>query len=383
MASTNILIVDNGRQLLPVLYGLNKLDCEITVISYSKLDTGYSSRFPNRKLLFKNAYDDVEKQKEIVDREIKTGKYQVVIPLGDTMTRFLAKNWSVYSEYTKSFIPDFDTFMKAFDKQQTMDICQSVGISCTRTKTATESMDDFLERIGGYPIVAKPRSGFGSIGFHCIKNEEEFDELLSSGKINFEDFVIQEYVDQSGEQYNVHAFMDKNDEVAYMVTTQKCRWFPIDGGASCFCRTINRPDISMQCMNLLKAVHWRGCCEIELIQNPETGEVKVIEINGRTSACVKICQLFGINIAKSMVEMALGKTVTKQMPHFKDVRMRCIHTDLLWFLKSPKRFKTKPGWFNNKNTHDQIFSLADPWPFFTFSLQSVIRLKSEMKKRRR
>ena len=98
---------------------------------------------------------------------------------------------------------------------------------------------------------------------------------------------------------------------------------------------------------------------------------------------MKICQLCGVNIAKSMVEMSLGKAVTKQCPPFKDVRMRCIHTDLLWFLMSPKRFQTKPSWFNNHHTHDQIFSLSDPWPFFTFSMQSVLSLRKEMEKRSR
>lgn len=383
MQKTKVLIIDNGRQLLPVLYGLHQLNCDVTVISFSKLDTGYSSRFPNHKLLFPEAYKNDRKQLEIIDREIKTGNYQIVIPLGDITMNFLSRKWLEYSQYVSSFIPDYATFLKAFDKQLTMEACQEYGIPCTRTKIPSESIQQFIDRIGGYPIVAKPRSGFGSIGFHCIKSEMELKQLLVSGEVNFDDFVIQEYVDQSGEQYNVHAFMDHNDELSYIVTTQKCRWFPVDGGASCFCRTIDRPDLVVQCEKLLKAIHWRGCCEIELIQSPDTGDIKVMEINGRTSACVKICQLFGINIAKSMLEMALGDKVTKQVPVYKDVRMRCIHTDLLWFIKSPNRFKTKPVWFSNYHTHDQIFSLSDPWPFFTFSLHSLLTLRSEMKKRKR
>lgn len=381
MAKIRVLVVDGGRQLLPVLYGLHELGCDITTICFSKLDTGYASRFPTRKLLFDE--DDIQGKKKVVEKEIISGQYDIVIPLGDIMTEYISINWSKFSPFVKSFIPDHTTFMKAFDKQQTMEICQAHGIACTKTKLRSESMEQFLDRVGGYPIVVKPRSGYGSIGFHCVKTAKEFEGLLNSRKINFEDCVIQEYVDQSGDQYNVHAFMDQNDELSYIVTTQKCRWFPVDGGASSFCRTIDRPDLVEQCAQLLKAVHWRGCCEIELIQDPSTGEAKVMEINGRTSACVKICQLFGVNIAKSMVQMALGEQVEKLCPEFQDVRMRCIHTDLLWFIMSPNRFKSKPSWFNNYHTHDQIFSLADPWPFFTFSLQSALSLRREMKKRSR
>lgn len=380
----HVLVLDgSGRQIMPILNGLHSLGCHITTINFSKLDIGYVSRYPHTKLLYKGIGHNSEVAKKATDKEIKTGKYDVVIPLGDIMTEYLTSHWDEYKPYVKSFIPNYETFMKAFDKQQTMEICQTVGISCTKTKLTSESMESFLDRVGGYPIVAKPRSGFGSVGFHCIKSQEEFNTLLTSGEINFEEFVIQEYVDQSRDQYNVHAFMDGNDEIKYIVPTQKCRWFPIDGGASCFCRTINRHDLVEQCTQLLKAVRWRGCCEIELIQDPTTGEAKVMEINGRTSACIKICQLFGVNIARSMVELSLGMTVAGQFPKFRDVRMRCIHTDFLWLLKSPKRFKCKPSWFNNMHTHDQIFSISDPWPFFTFSLQSALRLKTEMKKRSR
>lgn len=378
-----VLLVDGGRQAIPVLQGLNEINCHITTISYSKLDVGFVSKYPHTKLLFKEARNNTELMKSIVDREIRTGKYDVVIPLGDIMTEYISQNLAEYNKYIRTFIPEYATFLKAFDKQRTMELCQEIGIPCTRTKYATESMDDFLSRIGGYPIVAKPKSGFGSIGFHCIRSEEEFNRLISSETIDFEKYIIQEYVEQDGDQYNVHAFIDCNDDVSYIVTTQKCRWFPVDGGSSCFCRTIDRPDIASQCANLLKAIHWRGCCEVELIQDTKSGEVKVMEINGRTSACVRICQLCGINIAQSMIEQSCGQKVTKQLKPYSDKRMRCIHTDLLWFLKSPNRFKTKPNWFNPIHTYDQIFTLKDPMVFFAFSLQSVAKYKEEINKRSR
>lgn len=379
-----VLVIDGpGRQIMPVLHGLHKLGCQTTTLNYSKLDIGYASRYSKRKLLYNGIGHDVDAIKQAVDREIRSGAYDVIIPLGDVMTEYLTRNRDIYSQLIHFPIPDHETFMKAFDKQKTMEICQDIGVACTRTKYEAEPLEAFLQRIGGYPIVAKPRSGFGSVGFHCIRSQEDLDRLLENGEINLVEYVIQEYVDQSGDQYNVHAFMDQDDEIAFIVPTQKCRWFPVDGGSSCFCRTIDRPDLVEQCTKLLKTIHWRGCCEIELIEDPSTGEAKVMEINGRTSACVRICQLFGVNIAKSMVELACGEAVVKQLPPYRDVRMRCIHTDLLWLLKAPNRFRTKPNWFDNRRTHDQIFLLGDPWPFFTFSIQSLLRYKTEMKKRSR
>lgn len=379
-----VLLLDGGgRQAMPVLNGLHKMGCSITTLNSSKLDIGYASRYPQNKLLYEGIDHNIEKLTSAIEELIMSGNYDVIIPLGDITTEFLTKNWDKFSGCVSSFVPNYETFMKAYDKQITMEICQAEGIPCTRTKYLSESIDEFLDRVGGFPIVVKPRSACGSMGFHCIKSREEFDILLESGEINYTDCVIQEYVNQDGAQYNVHAFMDGNGEVSYIVATEKCRWFPVDGGSSCFCRTIDRPDLIEQCTKLLKAVNWRGCCEVELIQDIKTGEAKVMEINGRTSACVKICQLVGVNIAKNMVETALGEEVTNQSRPYHDVRMRCIHTDILWFIKSSKRLNTKPGWFNNSHTHDQIFAIDDPWPFFTFSIQSLMRYKTEMKKRSR
>lgn len=376
-----VLVLDgSGRQVLPILKDLHKLECNITTVSTSKLDVGYASRYPHIKLLSSHAIYD-ENSDNFIDSEIKSGKYDVVLPLSDLSTQYISRHLDEYAKYVKTIVPEYEVFMRAYDKQQTMEICQKHGIPCTRTKETAESFNEFISKIG-YPIVVKPRSGCGSVGFRCLKNEDDWKDFSGSTE-NIDDYVIQEYVNQDGAQYNVHMFMDREENVTFAIATQKCRWFPVDGGASCFCRTVDRPDLIEQCTKLLKAVHWRGYCDIDLIEDTKSQTVKVIEINGRASANIKICQLAGINVVKNMLELATNKKNTVQQIRKTDVRMRCIHTDLLWLLKSPKRFKAKPNWFNIRHTRDQIFSISDPWPFFTFSLQAITKYKKEMKKRSR
>lgn len=378
-----VLVLDAfGRQVMPILHGLHRLKCSITTLNYSKLDLGYASRYPKKKILCKNVNPLSEQNEAIIEREIKTKNYDIVIPLSDVSTKFLSSRWNEFCEYIKAPIPNIDTFLIAFDKQRTMEVCMENSIPCTLTKCLNEEIDHFLKRVE-FPIVVKPKSGFGSIGFRILKAKEDLDNFLDKVKNDMTNYLIQEYVPQTGKQYNVHAFVDDNNELSFAVPTQKCRWFPIDGGSSCFARTVDRADLIEQCEKLLKIINWRGCCEIELIEDPRNGQIKVMEINGRTSACIKMCQLAGINVAKSMVQFSLGLPVQKQPFIFKDVRMRYLHTDILWFLKSKNRWRCKPGWFNNWHTHDQIFAIGDPIPFFAYSLQSVFRYKKEMKKRKR
>ena len=87
-----ILVIDGpGRQIMPVLHGLNQLGCEITTLNFSKLDIGYASRYPQKKLLYKGIGNDYEAIKKAVDKEIRSGTYDVIIPLGDAMTEYLPK----------------------------------------------------------------------------------------------------------------------------------------------------------------------------------------------------------------------------------------------------------------------------------------------------
>ncbi|MBQ7960088.1 MAG: ATP-grasp domain-containing protein [Clostridia bacterium] len=380
--NTRVLVLDGGgRQALPVLKWLHDLKCHITTVNSSKLDIGYASRFPKGKLLTQHPIYDTEEKENFIDKEIRSGKYDVVIPLSDLSTQYISKHLDEYSKYIRTFVPEYSVFMKAYDKQQTMEICQEHDIPCTRTKESDEAFEDFIEKVG-YPIVVKPRSGCGSVGFRCLHSDDEWKKFVEEND-NPDEYVVQEYVNQDGRQYNVHLFMDGEENVVFAVPTQKCRWFPVDGGASCFCRTVDRPDLVEQCIRLLKAVHWKGYCEIEMIEDVSTGTEKIIEINGRTSASIKICQLYGVNIGKGMLALAYGERLEPQPFVYRDARMRCIHTDLLWFLKSNERFKSSPSWFNNRHTRDQIFSLSDPLPFFTFSVQSLAKYKKEMKKRSR
>ena len=126
---------------------------------------------------------------------------------------------------------------------------------------------------------------------------------------------------------------------------------------------------------------WVGYCDIDLMEDPRDGSVKVIEINARISANVKLCFKAGVNVALQILQLANKQPVSEFLIYKDDVRMRCIHTDLLWFLKSKKRFVTKPCWFSPIRTSDQIFDCADPLPFVSFSIQAVY--KREMKKRAR
>jgi predicted ATP-grasp superfamily ATP-dependent carboligase len=328
------------------------------------------------------AEDDEKLLYKTILREIRTDSYDVLLPLSDTTMDLVTENTEEFKKHVRLPVPSREAFIQAYDKQNTMRICMENDIPCPRTKMDSESLDHFIQAVG-FPIVAKPRMACGSMGLKIVKSREQLDHLIESTTIIPSRYVLQEFIPQTGRQFNVHLFMNNQGETTANLVTEKCRWFPIDGGASCMCRTIKDEQIQNYCEKLLKIMGWRSYCDVDLIMDPRDKIPKVLEVNGRASANIKICNLSGINIAEQMLQLAYAQPIEPLMPKKYDIRMRCLHTDLLWLFKAPDRFTRKPYWFSCVRTHDQIFSLRDPMPFFAFTLQSIPRYRREMKKRAR
>lgn len=377
-----ILITEGAsRQTLPMARAFRELGCQVTTLNSSFLDLGNTSKYPTKKIIGCCTNKDYEGTKKQIEEILKNEKYDLVVPMSDFTAGLLAENKRYFSQYAEIAANDWDIFIKAYDKLNTMAICTEKEIPCPKTFFNVNSVDDLKDI--EYPVVIKPRSACGSIGFNVADNKTKLEKILSCENDNLGPMFVQEYIPQTGKQFNAHMFLDKNHEVKTALVTEKCRWLPIDGGASTLSVTVDRPDIIDICSRLLKEMKWVGYCDVDLILDPRDNIPKVIEVNARISANVKICYLVGFNIAKQILENTFGEEVTQYGGYKEDIRLRCLHTDLLWFLKSKNRFKSKPSWFSFKNTSDQIFSLIDPLPWLGFTLQALTKYKGEMKKRER
>jgi D-aspartate ligase len=379
-----VLLADGqDRQVLPMARAFKKLGCEVTTFNCSKLDNGYSSKYPDYKIVDTKVKDNIQYLVEMIEKLLQTGNYDLVIATSDLTAEALSINKERLEKYAKVAVVEPETFYISYDKMNTMKICMENGIPCPKTLMNILSIDDVLAANLSYPIVVKPRKSYGAIGFQRMDTKEKLIEFLSRDDCDLSTLIVQEYIPQADIQYEAAMFIDNNNNVKSALVFSKNRWFPVEGGSSTLNVTVDRPDIIETCTKLLQLIGWRGCADIDLIQDPRDGIAKIMEINPRVSGSVKICFEAGINLAQQIIEAAYGEEVTSYYDYKKDVCLRCMHTDLLWFIKSKDRFRTKPSWFSFKNTKDQIFSISDPLPGFTFTIQAFLKYRKEMKKRAR
>lgn len=374
-----ILIEGRARQVMPLMKSLHQLGCHITTYNSSKLDMGYASRYPDNKIIsYCNSEDPIGTYKAI-RKEVMYNKYDLIIPLNDFVAIILSQNKNDLDQFVKVAVNDWDTFQFASDKLKTMKICMENDIPCPNTFLSDETLTNLSLLKLPYPICIKPRTGYSAIGFRKIASPEELETMVSSTKIKYGASLIQEYIPQTDLQYKTELFIDKRGEVKSACVFSKIRWYPIEGGSSTLNVTVHRPDIVETCVKLLKVIGWRGYADVDLIQDPRDNIAKVMEINPRITGSVKICYAAGVNFSEQILQDYLNQEVTPYMEYAEGKYLRYLHTDVLWFFKSKNRFNCKPSWFDFRNSVDQIWSVDDPWPFVTYSIQGLFKIRSDKK----
>lgn len=79
------------------------------------------------------------------------------------------------------------TAMKEFLRARDIPCAQSMAVS------STQEAFEFVERVG-FPVIVKPRAGFGSLGTHKVENKSELSRRIEEGR-GAGSLAIEEFVD--------------------------------------------------------------------------------------------------------------------------------------------------------------------------------------------
>ena len=358
-----VLVLDSsGKQTLAMVRGLKEIECEVTVLCKSKLDVCYVSKIPDHKLMIPEmaVIDDnyIKRLLEIVSH----GDYDVLMPIGELTTNPVTQHQDEFKPYVKLACAPRETYIKAFNKQITFDTAIENGIPCPYTRHSRQDIEDYLSKCT-FPIIIKPRQGLGSIGFHKFEKKEDFWPYMKENGLDPDDYVVQEFVN-----FDKHLgclfFIDQKGNICTSYAVDVLRRFPIDAGSAVLLQTIEAKEAVLCAGKLLQNLGWMGFADVAFMIDKESGEPKLMEINGRIPQSVKMAFMCGFNISRQMIEMACDEDVIRYPENDKfGMYLRHFDTDLAWFLKSPDRFHAKPSWFSWKNTQEILYSRDDKRPF--------------------
>lgn len=336
-----VLLLGGGLQGLSFGESLfdkgNEYDLSVVSDNYSI----NKSRFFNKIYEKKDADDD-----KVLDAILRNEHFDVIVPMSDGAAKFLSKNKSrLESNYgVKCAITNDEVLSIVVDKGEFMSFCERNGIPHPKTKAITEDTLESVADYIGFPSLIKPDFSVGARGITKVNSLQELRLKFPTISQNYSPCTLQEFIDNPDYYYNVMLYRDSHGRCSQYAIIKIVRMYPIGAGSSSCCISVQNEELLSICKDALEKLDWFGMADFDVLQRKDTQEYKIIEINPRVPASLRAAYISGVDFPETIVLDTLGESYDVG-EYSTGKTLRYMGIDLLWFLKSPKRFKSSPSWF--------------------------------------
>ena len=371
-----ILILGGGLQGLSCGYSLYK-EHEVCVVTSNLMCK--HSRF------FKKVYTDIKANDESLFDLLGKEHFDVLIPVSDMTVPFASKNKTLIEKKygIHCAVPDYDQVHQVEDKHRFMAFCDEHDVPHPRTKVLTTDTLDEVASFVGFPSLIKPDYSVGARGITRVNSLVELKEKFSEVSSKFGACTLQELIENKDYYYNVMLYRDKDGHYLGYTILKIVRMYPIAAGSSSCCVTVENDAILEICKDCLDKLNWVGMADFDVLQRPDNGEYKVIEINPRVPASLRAAAISGVNFPEIIISDAMGREMPK-CEYSPGKVLRYMGIDIMWLLKSPRRFKAKPSWlsFYGKDIYYQDIYKNDPSTWWTWLAEGLGKIGKRNKKLR-
>ncbi len=356
----------DGQTIQAVIFAkqLKKAGYHVVLFCDTKMSYGYHTRYAHAKVICPSTQKETTKFHDFFLDYLDKEGLDIAVPMNDYSAKYLSKNKALLHGIVNFSIPDYPIFMKGYDKNQLMQVCaennlphpKSLDISIL--KKGTEPSDF------NFPALIKPNETTGARGFKKVTSYWELWEHYEAIYNEFGNCHLQEFIPQGGMQYKVQILMN-DKKVVNSTVIEKHRYYPINGGSSCFNHTIVKDELVEVCAKVLQIIGWEGFADFDLIEDPRSGKIQIMEINPRVPACIKASVISGVDFPQSIVALSLNNPLETYI-YKPDKYLRYFSMDLLWLLSSKNKLSAMRQWarrFFSAKHFLQDGEFTDPLPF--------------------
>ncbi|GHU67784.1 hypothetical protein FACS189413_03220 [Bacteroidia bacterium] len=371
----NILLLDaQNIQAISVARSLKQCSYFVSAFIEYKVSPGYVSRYIDKKYICPALKSDEKVYIDFLFNFLQNSKQDVIIPLGNGSAELLSKfKEKIELDFsTKCACPTYDTLIHAHNKELLMDLCEKENIPHPRTIGLSVENLEYAANYVGFPAMIKPNISVGARGITLVENLNELQEQFPLIKKIYGNCTLQKFVTHSGSYYNVMIYRDRIGKIQRHTIIKIRRYFPLQGGTSCYCETIDNTQLLEICTKTLEKLNWKGFADFDIMEDIENNDYKIIEINPRTPSSIHAAFVSGINFPAIMV----ADEMNLEIPHYQysiGKSIRYMGLDIMWFIFAKNRFTFKPSWFQffGKNVFYQDGSIKDTLPMFIGFLEGI------------
>ena len=346
-----------------------------------------------------------------VVEEARREEGTLVMPMTERTTLPLsARRAEVFDAGGKLVLPPHETVLRAFDKQQTTRLAESLGVAVPRTTLIddeTRAAAFAAASSTRFPVVLKARTSEevaadGSLRATgapvYARDAREFADAYRELSRRCSAVLAQEFVAGSGVGY--FALMREGEPRAEFAHRRLRDVRPTGSGSAL--RESARPDARVReaALKILKALRWHGVAMVEFRVRDGDGEPVFLEVNGRFWNSLPLAVYAGVDFPAMLAAMADEGDVEVNQSYAEGVRCRWLLGDFRHLVEvwrgAPAGF---PGAFPSRlaalrdflvpvpRTFHDNFQWRDPAPeagdwldFFFRKLPAGLRKKSAGRK---
>jgi predicted ATP-grasp superfamily ATP-dependent carboligase len=271
----------------------------------------------NRVVRVKDLRDEVRTVNSVLEVGQRYGlEGWVLFPTRDETVAAFSRHRQRLAEFFRVTTPEWETVRWAWDKKNSYDLAEQLGIPVPRTYNPRTEKD--LEALHSrLPLAVKPaikENFFYATGAKAWRAETpaQLRHLYrkAAEQIRPEEIMVQEIIPGDGQrQYSYCAFF-RDGEAHGTLMARRLRQHPREfGRAATYVETTDAPEIAELSERFLRAIDYYGLVEVEFKQDPRDGQFKLLDVNARTWGFHSLGGAAGVDFPHLLYADQLGERI--------------------------------------------------------------------------
>jgi len=294
-----------------------------------------SSRYCARQVTYPSPYDDRDAFDRFLQSFVAREQIDVVMPVTDVTTHTVCASQDHLKRHCMLAVPPFEAFELMTDKARLLEYAARCEVPVPRTHVVDgrARLAGVIDRVR-YPAVVKPvRSRLRTAGgwvagrAHYARSRAELERLFDAHDYLAEHpSLIQERI--VGPGVGMFALFDRGRLVAEF-SHRRLREKPPAGGASVLSESLPvDPRLREFALRMLGPIGWHGVAMMEYKQDRRTGELVLMEVNGRFWGSLELAVEAGVDFPFLACQLARGVPPEAPAPYRLGVKNRWLLGDL-------------------------------------------------------
>ena len=274
------------------------------------------SRYATRVVRVKDLRDEEKTVASVLEVGERYGlQGWVLFPTRDETVAAFSRHRDELAKIFRVSTPEWETVKWAWDKKNTYELAEELGIPCPRTWNP-RTPADLTELYSHLPLAVKPavkENFFYATGSKAWRAETpaQLDDLFykAAQQIKAEEILVQEIIPGDGSrQYSYCAFF--RDGIAHStLMARRIRQHPREfGRAATYVESIDVPEVEALSLRFLQAIDYYGLVEVEFKQDPRDDQYKLLDVNARTWGFHSLGKPAGVDFPYLLFADQMGET---------------------------------------------------------------------------